>query len=695
MANISYTGEYLIILLFDLGFRLLQPGHYDLLYPLYEDNEDGTPFFSSTQLKELCVPKRLEGNREEKMDANVSGHLAHRSIIADSYPSLDLTLLASNSSKLASVSKDMSRNDFLSQAGFLRHQSLAERISAVPRLEIRSVYPVVAKYPGSIAFLQNNNAGDNANAENGAKPLEEARFYILKGNYDELLSNSKKALNISSDRVIRFVPFNITEEKKPDITDIFDSLQDGDALHVTVEGLVRAKVISERGIAYAHIDISQYVTLEQLRDNLCQRLRLASEDYYIAEPSNIEALMKHASADVFSRTHNIDIVIDTVHKDINIEVHLKSSAETIVVTVEIPEDYESYESFCDTLAVQCGIPVGVFLSIEHKESNGKTAHISAANIKDMLEDGSSIEITICSVCASAANNGLYDVAHRDKTLLFRLSGQCGHVLCKSCMNTLVEASGKKPQKLSTEEFEEGGTSLYQYHELPVDLTDIDGTMNDILPFLKLCDITCPYPGCRTTVVAEDIQSTDKHVTDFEKALLRLRKHFEILSTYRKCSLDGILYCSDEPEPVFNLYQLDCDHFFHISCLASQLKSVLGAARRDPQPVVCPECIRTNHRCECSACDDRTDANISGAHNITDSEIKQMTLSDECPNFGPSEQALWEQVTHTYFLKTMQGYKAIVCRCGNAIVFEPREYVTEIDCPYGCNFVSCAKVCLVS
>ena len=151
----------------------------------------------------------------------------------------------------------------------------------------------------------------------------------------------------------------------------------------------------------------------------------------------------------------------------------------------------------------------------------------------------------------------------------------------------------------------------------------------------------PIDICSVFCSENDIASHPVVAIDFTTSYSEMNDYIRFLHTFRNCCLAEITIC--EAEPVTNLIQLGCDHFFHKGCLVPYLRHEIDKAisRQDTLQLMCFECKKTKHVCECMSCYERNDKNdleLQG-HIYTEFEV-QALVGDG--GFTPGDKDKWDR-----------------------------------------------------
>lgn len=183
----------------------------------------------------------------------------------------------------------------------------------------------------------------------------------------------------------------------------------------------------------------------------------------------------------------------------------------------------------------------------------------------------------------------------------------------------------------------------------------------------------------------------------------------------RCCLTKICR-NDDPSAIDDMFQLNCDHFFHLDCIAGYVRDFTERSRHAHNKVDyrCPECVEIGYGCPCWDCnlpglsesdgccyddcstgmmDLSTSMNMSMSvsmkaepHVITYDEVKN--LIRRCQENGDH---LTLNNTHLDLMQRIllpaveEGVLVITCRCGN--LFEAHGHQSSGICP-NCNLDMC-------
>lgn len=121
---------------------------------------------------------------------------------------------------------------------------------------------------------------------------------------------------------------------------------------------------------------------------------------------------------------------------------------------------------------------------------------------------------------------------------------CSHTICDECMSFTLDSY----RKTHNTEF------VFQVAE--------DAVYGE--KTVKGCDIQCPVAGCKFMI---SYKMLTKFAAEDEG---RLYRQLDDQRSWRKCCFSELMYCG-ELEPLDNLVQFGCGHFYHADCVIGDVK----------------------------------------------------------------------------------------------------------------------------
>lgn len=270
-----------------------------------------------------------------------------------------------------------------------------------------------------------------------------------------------------------------------------------------------------------------------------------------------------------------------------------------------------------------------------------------------------LEVKFCGHCV--INHHIPSVDEEGKQRELITLTNCQHILCLHCLESLIDTSFPQGQ--------------YMYALPSMENLPWDADRSLLIPEFR--GMQCPT--CTKDIFSIDVEVCDRNGRDWQAVLATIPPK----KVHKQCCMPA--YCMDEDfYPVDDLIQLSCSHFFHEPCIVGSVRNQIESAKRNIQTIICPKCKDLDVFCTCPNCSWKPE----GYHVITVDEIKSwLGPDDDGEALQQKEFDAWERIG--VLLATDDATKTLSCRCG--CIFCVDKQATSVQCPTDCGYCICVQV----
>jgi hypothetical protein len=578
--------------------RLLRPGHYDTLYPRNPGID-----IDIDELKDTL-------NKRHKLSISTTAVVkpAQRKTDTLHTPAFDASIMTPsratfNSSAVAAGSLPLKRKNF--------HDDLMLELSNKFRVIIHCNYLQILQHGGL-----------------WVEDLKDSGFYASASSLEDLFEQISVDMAIMKQRILRFVYGD--GPNKVECTSLKD-LPDDQSLHPVIDRVFSISVNRQDPICkvsvdkLVHLDVFIVTNITYLKALLFHQMSI-----------NRHAVLYHGNSfltDVQSLQAGDTLRIVEI---IPVSVMLASQS-TMIVNINL---HDSIAEVIAKLRLLLKVPANVDVILQAVDGSDYSRVVSLIDEDSMSLDAFHDVISRkCALLLSYCAVGIHHGCFGKYSNCFQLQDGCQHMLCYDCFTHAANSLPARPVVKIHREHEissaSASASAGKLQTVQSIFTVPDAKRMESDRFFRanpvMRKLPCPVLGCCFPLSEKSIRSTPLYKAHLTAVTEEIADYDYELSKCKQCALQERVCFDDQPCPVNELVQLDCEHFFHAECIALHLKQQVEDFRRilstakgridvKSHPFSCPVCEQ-DRLCWCPSCLG------SRSHIILEKEIKYIQQCD--------------------------------------------------------------------